>query len=987
MVSRFFCLFIFTISLFVLSNDKTSGAEPVFETDIAPLLIKRCIECHQARNPSGNLVLTTKEGLLKGGDSGPVVNFDSPKESYLLERIHDSEMPPEIKGLPQKLPPDEIALLERWIAAGAEWPKKRTLDWFERTNDVRAGRDWWSLQPIHRPNIPKLKTTRQPDNPIDAFIIAQLEKQKLSPAPPADKTTLIKRVYYDLTGLPPSHEQIENFKKDSSPQAWEKIIDTLLESPQYGERWGRYWLDLVRYADTSGYERDQEKLFAWKYRDWVVNAFNSDMPYQQFILEQLAGDEIPDSNKQSVIATGFLRLGTWNDEPNDPGDYQYERLEDLIHTTSSAFIGMTVKCARCHEHKFDAITQEDYYRMGTAFWAGPIGARSSKFLGGSNPEELGYKDVLGWTDLNSKPRPLHLLKNGERDHPLQKVAPASLSIIPKLERTFDSPPEKAKTSHRRLQLARWISDPKNPLAARVMVNRLWLHHFGNGIVRTPNNFGFLADPPTHPELLDWLAKEFIDGGWTIKRMHKMILTSKTWKQSSLHPKLAKQNQQDAGNRNWWRAERRRLDAEALRDSMLSAAGELNLQIGGPGFRPTISPEALEGLSMKSKAWNASTPEEQSRRSLYIYFKRGLLPPMMTTFDLCDSTQSCGKRDITTVPTQALTLMNNSFVHNRSNKIARDILDNQSDQPSQVRKLWIKVYGREPETDEIKLALHHLSVQTKRFKQVEYQQAKELVKNIENVNDSLVLHLRSDQGVKTDSTGRVSLWEDQSGHNHHAWQSDIKHQPQFKNNTLNGQQFLSFDGKGRFFHLKGSLLKNQECTIIAVVNDKGTPGHRTILSNWNGTAGNSTTSLFLGLTAKETVRFSDNFSNAGLIKKRNNPFIITAINSNSQSSVFTNSQEISSRDSSLSFRNLSTDWVIAQQGNINGEFWNGDIAEIRVYSKALTTEERLSVEREISRHHTIALNVINKSQIHTPALRAFESLAHVLLNSNEFLYVD
>lgn len=704
------------LSLSMTQTGEAAERPPDFETEIVPLLINRCVECHQEQNQSGSLSLVTRAGFIQGGDSGTAVDLNSPLESHLLERVVDGEMPPEKQGRPQKLPAHEIKLLERWVAAGLPWPEGRKIDLFERTTKLRAGRDWWSLQPIRRPIVPTLKTESQPANPIDAFILKRLEEKQITPAPLADKRTRLRRLYYDVTGLPPTREQITQFENDTSPDAWERRIDALLASPQYGERWARYWLDLVRYADTSGYERDQEKPFAWKYRDWVVDAFNSDLPYDRFILEQIAGDELPDRSKSSVIATGFLRLGTWNDEPNDPLDYQYDRLEDLVHTTSSAFLGMTVKCARCHSHKFDPITQEDYYRMASAFWAGPIAAGDRKLLGGPQPEQLGFPDVLGWTDLSSSPAPLHVLKNGEREHPLQAVTPASLSMLPELERPFASQPKDANTTHRRLQLARWITNPDQPLTARVLVNRLWLHHFGEGIVRSPNNFGFLADPPTHPELLDWLAAEFQSGGRTIKRMHKLILMSRTWQQSSLHPQAEEYQSRDAGNRLWWRAERRRLDAEALRDSMLARTGELDLRRGGPGFRPTISAAALEGLSTKSKAWQASPEKEQNRRSLYTYSKRGLLPPMMTTFDLCDSTQSCGKRDVTTVPTQSLAMLNNEFVHARSETLAREISQTTKDPKEQVRQLWERVFARPPAVEEETLAIRHLAVQAAHFQQ-------------------------------------------------------------------------------------------------------------------------------------------------------------------------------------------------------------------------------------------------------------------------------
>lgn len=708
-------LFVIAFCLFV--PRQASADDALFESEVAPLLIRRCVECHQGKHPSGNLSLTTAEGLRKGGDSGPAVDMQNPQASYLLQRVHDGEMPPEKKGQSQELPKQEVAVLQRWVAAGAKWPKGRVLDLFERSSDVRGGRDLWSLQPVKRPDVPRLKSMPRPTNPIDAFVRARLEDQQMTPAPAAGKRELLRRLYFDLIGLPPSQKQIEAFESDESPLALDKVIDRLLDSPQYGERWGRYWLDLVRYADTSGYERDQEKPFAWKYRDWVVNALIADMPYDRFVIAQLAGDEIPERTNASVVATGFLRLGTWNDEPNDPQDYQYDRLEDLVHTTSSSFIAMTVKCARCHDHKFDAIKHEDYYRMASTFWAGPIGPRDRKLLGGPKPDELGVAEVLGWTDLGPTPPPLHVLKNGEREAPLDEVVPASLSMIPALERTFDPPPDGSKSSHRRLQLAKWIATPDNPLTARVFVNRLWQHHFGKAIVRSPNNFGFLADPPTHPKLLDWLADEFVKGGWKIKRMHKVILTSKTWQQSSTHPNNFECNEKDSGNRLWWKSERRRLDAEALRDAMLSVSAELDLRVGGPGFRPTIDAAALEGLSKKSAAWKPSPPAEQLRRSMYMFSKRGLLPPMMTTFNFSDATQSCGQRDVTTVPTQALVLMNNPFVHERSSKLASTIIANGAKGEDRVSQLWTAVLARKPSAAESRIAQKHLETQFARFQQL------------------------------------------------------------------------------------------------------------------------------------------------------------------------------------------------------------------------------------------------------------------------------
>ncbi len=695
------------------ANVVADDGEVSFEQQVAPLLISHCLECHSPTTINGGLLLSTDAGLHNGGDSGPAVNFDDVDASLLLQRVEHAEMPPPQQGQPRRLSDDQIATLRIWIAAGAPWPEGRTLDLFEQTTSLRAGRDWWSLRPVSRPDVPTVQHVEMVRNPIDAFIVSGLETAGLVPAPTADPRTRLRRLYYDLTGLPPSFEELEAFAADPSDSAWEAQIDRLLASPQYGERWGRYWLDVVRYADTSGYERDQEKPYSWRYRDWVVEAFNSDMPYDEFIVSQLAGDEVEDRTESSVVATGFLRLGTWNDEPNDPEDYKYERLEDLVHATSSAFLGLTVKCARCHDHKFDPIPQLDYYRMAAAFWPGPIEPRERELLGGPSIEELGFDEVLGWTDVRTDPPEFHLLEKGDR-HRLGPVVDAEeLSFLPEL--SFVELSDEHNTTGNRLRLAEWIADDDNPLTPRVMVNRLWLHHFGEGLVRSVNNFGFQGDQPTHPELLDWLASEFIANGWQLKPLHKLILMSSTWQQSADHPDWEGYAQIDAANRLWWRAERRRLDAEALRDSLLTAAGVIDLQVGGPGFRPDIAAAALEGLSRKDADWVPSDEAEQHRRSLYIFNKRGLLPPLMTTFDQCDSTLPCGQRDVTTVPSQSLTLLNNPFTHDCSRQLAARVLEHAGSEVSdQIVLAWQMALARTPDEIEITLAQSYLDQQASRF---------------------------------------------------------------------------------------------------------------------------------------------------------------------------------------------------------------------------------------------------------------------------------
>lgn len=703
------------------------AAGPDFDREIAPILLKHCVECHGGVDGAGGLDLTTAEGLRKGGKTGPVLTPGAADESRLLERIVEGEMPPPKQGLARKLPSAEAESLRSWITAGAPWTSGRILDPFESTTATRAGRDWWALQPIRRPAIPipipipisrpnLASTTTPTDNPIDAFIQSPLLARGWRPAPPADRRALIRRLSIDLLGLPPTFDEVEAFAGDPAPDAYERLVDRMLASPHFGERWARYWLDIVRYAETCGYERDQVKPNIWKYRDWVVNSFNHDLPYDRFIHQQLAGDELPDRDEASLIATGFLRLGTWNDEPNDPNEYQYERLEDLVHATSTSFLALTVKCARCHDHKFDPIRQTDYYRMAGAFWAGYIEPGPRDALGGPDPKTLGF-DVHGWTDRGPSPPPLHLLKKGDPIRPGPVVEPALLSLLPALERPLTPPPPGSRTSLRRLQFAHWITHPDNPLTARVAVNRLWQFHFGQGLVRTPDNFGFNGEQPTHPDLLDWLASQLRQDGWTTKRLHRLMVLSATYRQASLHPRQDEYAQQDAANRLWWRGERRRLDAETLRDSLLMVAGNLHRErLGGPSFAPEIAADALEGLSMKGAAWKPSPTSEQGRRSLYIFSKRGLLPPLLTTFDFSDTTAPNCQRDVTTVPPQALTLLNNPFVHQQSESLANraQAPANASDRAEQVRQVWRLCLNRPPRHEELTAALRHLDEQQRYF---------------------------------------------------------------------------------------------------------------------------------------------------------------------------------------------------------------------------------------------------------------------------------
>ncbi len=569
-----------------------------------------------------------------------------------------------------------------------------------RADESADSSDLWSLAPIVKPALPAPKHIEWCATPIDHFVLSGLESAQLEPATPLARERLIRRVYFDLWGLPPEPHEVRAFMADNSPQAYEQLVDRLLASPRFGERWARYWLDVVRFAETNGYERDAEKPGAWRYRDWVIRAINDDMPYDRFVHEQLAGDELPDANESTRAATGLLRVGTFDDEPNDPLVYKYEQLDDLINATSTSFLALTVKCARCHDHKFDPIKQTDYYGMLGFFIAG----RADE-----------SKDLLAYTDSGRDAEAVKLLGGGDPRREGDVVPVGYLSMLPRLARAVESPPADAKTTHRREQLARWITDPANPLTARVAVNRLWLHHLGEGLCRTPDNFGVMGTAPTHPELLDWLAADFVEHGWQAKRLHKMILLSNTYRMDSTHPRAEEYAKQDFANEHWYRTNRRRLEAEPLRDAMLAVSGELNLKAGGPSFYPTASREALEGLSKKGAEWKQSSPQEQNRRSIYMFTKRSLLLPLMTVFDFSDTTLPCAQRNISTVAPQALALLNNEFVHAQSDALAeRVVREAGPDRAAQIERAWWLALSRSPTTSEREFALTHFAQQRTRF---------------------------------------------------------------------------------------------------------------------------------------------------------------------------------------------------------------------------------------------------------------------------------
>lgn len=990
------CSLIHAAAQETVSQDE-ARLEPDRFTAASQVLLRRCIECHRAGNASGGLRLDEASGLLSGSDSGDVIAASHPQDSELLRRVFDSEMPPPEKGLPRTLPLDEQQALQAWIAEGATWPEGLKLDPYEVTNDVRGGRDWWSWQPLQPTRAPDVRLSNQ-YNFIDAYVDERLALAGLAPAPEATRDELIRRVTYDLTGLPVEAEDRERFLSDARPDAYERAVDRLLASPRFGERWARQWLDVVRYADTSGYERDQEKPFAWKYRDWVIDAFNLDLPFQSFVVDQLAGDERHGADEQSVIATGMLRLGTWNDEPNDPEDYQYERLEDLVHVTFSAFMGLTVKCARCHDHKFDPIPQVDYYRVAAAFWAGPVRPDSRERLGGPTEEQLGYSEVLGWTDVGVSPPLLHRLAAGDAARRMEIVEPGFLSLLEELDQPLAPPPAEARTTHRRLQLARWLVDPRNALVFRVYVNRLWLGHFGAGIVRSTNNWGFTGDQPTHPELLDRLALELqssADVG--SKHLHRRMVLSAAYRRSAEHPSQQSLAERDAGNRLLWRAERRRRDAEGLRDALLFATEQLDYSMRGPGFRPTLSPEALEGLSRRSAAWTASSSAQQRRRAIYEYSSRSLIDPLLTTFDFPDTTLPCGERDQSIVAPQALTLLNDPQLDRWAQTavdslFASENIDQLSTHDlrrSMVEQLFEQVLARQPTDDEIEAALEHVDAVAAELQLAVTRSPMDAEVSSGQTSsrswpEGLVLALLANKGITLDAQGRVERWADQSGYEHHATQSDPERRPDFAIDNERGS--VSWNGERQFLSLAGPLLASDDCTIIVVMSNESGEGLREIISNWNGAAGNSVTSLFLGLSGPQSIRFSDDLTVTSGIE-RNRTHLLLASNGSTGATIRLDGQELIAREQRLSARRLDTDWVLGTQGNIDGEYWNGTISAVLVFDRSLSTHEADSVGKRLAMQWGGSWSETLAPIARTPQQRAWESLVIVLLNTNEFLYVD
>lgn len=706
-----------------------------FEKSVRPVLRANCLACHSGKLQSSGFSLESRESILKGGNRGSAFDQANPAESVLLKAVKqtgDLKMPPG-----RALKPEEVAAIEKWVAGGLPMPAPTVAN-------KQAGSEHWAFKPPVKHPLPEVRNKTWTKNPIDLFILARLEKANLQSSPEADKSTLLRRVHLDITGLPPTPAEMQEFLSDKRPDAYERVVDKLLSSPHYGERWGRQWLDLARYADTDGYTIDAPRDI-WKYRDWVINAVNQDMPYSEFVIEQIAGDLLPNPTTDQLIATGFHRNTPSNYEGGiDFEQYRVEAVADRVATTGGAFLGLTVGCARCHDHKFDPISQREFYQL-FAFLnnVDEVDKEADRKLFNKPFLEIGTDEekavFAAWEkdvyeiEAAIRKREDMVSGDGESD-PELKALRQKLNEHrrkrPKLERTMIVrelpeprvsyihlggdftrkgitvqpgvpavlPPLTVQGTPNRLDLARWLVNGKNPLTARVFVNRVWQQYFGRGIVNTESDFGTQGDKPSHPELLDWLAIEFVDSGWSQKALHRRIVTSATYRQASLaRPDAAAV---DPDNHLLARQNRLRLDAEILRDSALIASGLFSGKVGGPSVYPPI-PAGANNVTQVKREWPTSTGPDRYRRGLYTFFQRSAAHPALLVFDAPDASVSCTRRVRSNTPLQALISMNDEAAIEFAEAVAKRILaEPPANDDSRIRYGWLLALNRDPRTDEV-----------------------------------------------------------------------------------------------------------------------------------------------------------------------------------------------------------------------------------------------------------------------------------------------
>lgn len=744
-----------------------------FEKKIRPVLVRECYSCHstQAKSVKASLLLDTREGIRRGGESGHAVVPGNLEESLLIEavRYEGLEMPPK-----KQLPDSVIADFEKWVRMGAPDPREGKSAPIVRNIDFTKAREFWSFQPVSVSNVPTPDTPDWATDDIDRFVIARLEASGLSPADDAEPRVFIRRLYFDLTGLPPSPQQVDEFVSDPSDRNLTQIIDRLLSSDQFGERWGRHWMDVVRYAESTGMERNYTYPEAWRYRDYVVASFNADKPFDQFLTEQVAGDLLPFDDSQErnehIIATGMLAMGPKSLNERNREKFAMDIVDEQIDVVSRAFLGLTASCARCHDHKFDPIPQTEYYQLAGIFRStdtfygtgGGGGNRQGGQLLALRENEVVPVAVAGnnrknaqknarklEVQLKSQKKKLAALKN--RQAPAKQVQQTEKSIariekqIKAARKTTQEPkvtdsilamavrdsrnpadtqlrirgeadargdtvprgfltiatlhdtPSLAADRSGRLELARWLTEPENPLTARVAVNRIWQHLFGTGIVRTVNNFGANGDRPSHPELLDYLARQFADNGWSVKHMVKRIVSTRSYRMASTPDVAALEK--DPQNRLLWRMNPRRLEAEAIRDAILAVSGTLDLSPAEQSIVRSVGNGDV-GRNLRPEQFATN----HTKRSVYLPIVRGVVPEMLQIFDFPEPSIIAGARDVTTVPTQALYMMNSPFVVTQSQAMAERLLEERDDHAERVRYGYLLAFGRSATADEIERSL-------------------------------------------------------------------------------------------------------------------------------------------------------------------------------------------------------------------------------------------------------------------------------------------
>jgi mono/diheme cytochrome c family protein len=783
------------LALMLELASSASAAEPIdYLRDIKPILAKNCYACHGANKQSSGLRLDTAAAALEGGKSGRVIVPGKSGDSKLIKAVMGADA---VKRMPYKKEPlsaKQIALVRAWIDAGAKYPPGETAEKPDRANS-----DHWAFQAPARPTVPAVKNLDWPRNPIDCFILARLEKEGIAPSPEADRVTLIRRLSLDLLGLPPTIQEVDAFVGDERPDAYERLVDRLLQSPHFGERWGRHWLDVARYADSNGYSIDSPRSI-WKYRDWVIDAINRDMPFDRFTIDQIAGDMLPHATLAQKTATGFHRNTQINEEGGiDLEQFRIDSIVDRVNTTGSVFLGLTIGCCQCHDHKFDPITQREYYQL-FAF----LNNADEPSLELGTPEQIRKRNQVR-SRLAEVTKVLRTLENTStaKEEIWEKNLTTELrAMLPKEIQTILEIPENGRTVEQkaklteayrktdqarhvlaalgsrqplvtaahvhasmvraklekertelkqnepripttmvlrerktprktfvhkggdflrkgaqvspgvpavlhplavekptRLDLARWLVDPKNPLTARVTMNRFWQNYFGLGLVETENDFGTQGTPPTHPELLDWLATEFMARQWSMKTIHRLIVTSATYRQASkARPELATV---DPRNKLLARQVRLRLDAELVRDGALTASGLLTRKIGGPSVFPP-QPEGIYRFTQIDKNWKAAAGPDRYRRGMYTYFWRSAPHPSLTVFDAPDATSACTRRNRSNTPLQALTLLNDKaqfeFAQGLAARIVREC---QGDNAAHIRYAFRLCVARQPSEHEQK----------------------------------------------------------------------------------------------------------------------------------------------------------------------------------------------------------------------------------------------------------------------------------------------